>query len=62
VVPELRGRGYARVILDEITRSHAGRGAERITASTDVGNFPMAKAFREAGYRTTEIRLVLSAS
>jgi ribosomal protein S18 acetylase RimI-like enzyme len=62
VVPESRGRGYARVILDEITRSHASRGAERITATTDAGNFPMVAAFRESGYRNTETRLLLSAS
>jgi RimJ/RimL family protein N-acetyltransferase len=62
VVPESRGRGYARIILDEITRSHANRGAERITATTDVGNAPMAAAFRESGYRNIETRLLLSAS
>lgn len=62
VVPGLRGRGYARIILDAITRSHANLGAERITATTDLGNFPMAAAFRESGYRNTETRLLLSAS
>ena len=62
VVPEMRGRGYARIILDAITRSHANRGAERITATTDLGNFPMAAAFRESGYRNTETCLLLSAS
>ena len=60
VVPESRGRGYARIILDAITRSHARRGAERITATTDMGNFPMAAAFRESGYRNIETRLLLS--
>jgi ribosomal protein S18 acetylase RimI-like enzyme len=62
VVPESRGRGYARIILDAITRSHAGRGAERITATTDLGNFPMAAAFRQSGYRNIETRLLLSRS
>jgi ribosomal protein S18 acetylase RimI-like enzyme len=61
VVPELRGRGYARQILDAITRSHAGRGAERVTATTDAANYPMAAAFRGAGYRNTETRMLLSA-
>ncbi|GAA2712245.1 GNAT family N-acetyltransferase [Actinoplanes palleronii] len=62
VVPELRGRGYARTILAAITRGHASRGAERITASTDVTNVPMAAAFRAAGYSTESARLMLSAS
>ncbi|MBB4753747.1 GNAT family N-acetyltransferase [Actinoplanes lobatus] len=61
VVPEMRGRGYARIILDAITRSHVNRGAEQITATTDVGNFPMATAFRKSGYRNVETRLLLSA-
>jgi RimJ/RimL family protein N-acetyltransferase len=60
VVPGMRGRGLVRPILDEITRSHAARGAERITATTDVANFPMVAAFRAAGYRNTETRLMLS--
>ncbi|MDI6103696.1 GNAT family N-acetyltransferase [Actinoplanes sp. NEAU-A12] len=61
VVPEQRGRGLVRQILDEITRGHAGRGAERITATTDVTNVPMATAFRAAGYRNTETRVQLTA-
>ncbi|WP_299539186.1 GNAT family N-acetyltransferase [uncultured Streptomyces sp.] len=61
VVPELRGRGYVHEILAEITRFHAEAGAERITATTDTGNAPMAAAFARAGYRTTEIRLIWSA-
>jgi RimJ/RimL family protein N-acetyltransferase len=61
VVPELRGRGYVRHILDAITRSHAGRHAERITATTDATNVPMVAAFRSAGYRNTETRVLLSA-
>ncbi|MFI5959006.1 GNAT family N-acetyltransferase [Cryptosporangium sp. NPDC051539] len=61
VVPEMRGRGYARMILDAITRSHAGRGATRVTATTDRDNVPMARAFQQSGYRNTETRLLLSA-
>ncbi|MFC8914700.1 GNAT family N-acetyltransferase [Streptomyces sp. NPDC047821] len=61
VVPELRGRGYVDELLAEITRSHAGRGAELITATTDTGNAPMAAAFARAGYRNTEIRMIFSA-
>jgi RimJ/RimL family protein N-acetyltransferase len=59
VVPELRGRGLIDEILAEITRFHAGEGADRITATTDTVNTPMAAAFERAGYETTEIRLVL---
>ncbi|MGX1673351.1 GNAT family N-acetyltransferase [Streptomyces sp. NPDC055400] len=61
VVPELRGRGYVDVLLAEITRSHAERGAELITATTDTGNAPMAAAFERAGYRNTQIRMLFSA-
>ena len=48
-------------VLAEITRCHAEDGAERITATTDVGNQPMAAAFARAGYRNTESRLILAA-
>ncbi|HEY3503428.1 MAG TPA: GNAT family N-acetyltransferase [Actinocatenispora sp.] len=60
VVPELRGRGHVAEILAEITRRHAEDGAEKITATTDLGNRPMAAAFERAGYRNTEVRLILS--
>ncbi|MEV4575216.1 GNAT family N-acetyltransferase [Nonomuraea jabiensis] len=60
VVPEFRGRGYVDEILAEITRIHAANGEPRITATTDMGNAPMAAAFRRAGYRNTEIRINLS--
>lgn len=59
VVPELRGRGLIDEVLAEITRFHAAAGAERITATTDTVNAPMAAAFDRAGYEVTEIRLVL---
>ncbi|MEU8773217.1 GNAT family N-acetyltransferase [Streptomyces sp. NPDC048606] len=61
VVPELRGRGLIDEILAEITRFHAAEGAERVTATTDTVNLPMAAAFDRAGYEVTEIRLVLEA-
>ncbi|MBV1855082.1 GNAT family N-acetyltransferase [Catellatospora sp. NEAU-YM18] len=61
VVPELRGHGYVTELLAAITRFHAAAGAEVITATTDLGNRPMAKAFELAGYRTTEVRLIFSA-
>lgn len=61
VVPELRGQGYIDDLLAEITRFHAAAGTERIVASTDATNVPMAAAFDRAGYRVYGIRLVLSA-
>ncbi|MGP4047101.1 GNAT family N-acetyltransferase [Streptomyces sp. 2A115] len=61
VVPEFRGRGYVDDVLAEITRVQAAAGAELITATTDMGNAPMAAAFARAGYRTAEIRMVYSA-
>ncbi|MEU6758271.1 GNAT family N-acetyltransferase [Streptomyces sp. NPDC046685] len=61
VVPEQRGQGLIDEILGEITRFHASEGAERITATTDSVNAPMAAAFDRAGYQVTEIRLVLEA-
>ncbi|MER7461873.1 GNAT family N-acetyltransferase [Streptomyces sp. NPDC097981] len=62
VVPEQRGRGLIDEILAEITRFHAAAGAERITATTDTVNTPMAAAFDRAGYEVTEIRLILEAA
>ncbi|MEU9026211.1 GNAT family N-acetyltransferase [Streptomyces sp. NPDC048383] len=59
VVPEQRGKGLIDEVLGEITRFHAAAGAERVTATTDVVNLPMAAAFDRAGYEVTEIRLVL---
>jgi RimJ/RimL family protein N-acetyltransferase len=61
VVPEWRGKGLIDDLLAEITRFHAAAGADRITATTDTNNWPMAAAFDRAGYRVTEIRLVLEA-
>ncbi|MEV0584606.1 GNAT family N-acetyltransferase [Nonomuraea sp. NPDC050310] len=60
VVPEMRGRGFVDELLGEITRFHAAGGAERITATTDLANAPMAAAFHRAGYLVSEIRLTLS--
>ncbi|MEV6954126.1 GNAT family protein [Streptomyces sp. NPDC051183] len=59
IVPEQRGRGLIDEVLAEITRFHASEGAQRITATTDTVNVPMAAAFTRAGYEVTEIRLVL---
>lgn len=62
VVPEQRGKGLIDEILGEITRFHAREGAERVTATTDTTNGPMAAAFDRAAYKVTEIRMVLEDS
>lgn len=62
VVPKLRGRGYVDDLLGEITRVHAADGADRITATTDVPNVPMAAAFDRANYKVTEVRMVFEAA
>jgi len=61
VLPGHRGRGLVDDLLAEVTRVHAEAGAERITATTDVTNAPMAAAFDRAGYQVTETRLMLEA-
>ncbi|MEU5839106.1 GNAT family N-acetyltransferase [Streptomyces diacarni] len=61
VVPEQRGLGLIDEILTEITRFHAAADAERITATTDIANVPMAAAFDRGGYAVTQIRLILEA-
>ncbi|MFF7140727.1 GNAT family N-acetyltransferase [Streptomyces nodosus] len=50
VLPAHRGNGYIDDILAEGTRVLARQGVPRIRASTDLGNVPMADAFRRAGY------------
>lgn len=50
VLPSHRGNGYIDDILAEGTRILAKQGVPRIRASTDLGNIPMANAFRRAGY------------
>ncbi|MEU3309037.1 GNAT family N-acetyltransferase [Nocardiopsis sp. NPDC006832] len=63
VVPEQRGNGHVRDMLAETTRILVTEAeAVHISAATDLANRPMAAAFEAAGYRNTEIRLVLSPS
>lgn len=50
VLPACRGRGYIDELLAEGTRILAAAGVPRIRATTDVGNVPMARAFRRAGW------------
>lgn len=61
VLPGHRGQGLVADLLSEVTRIHAAAGAERITATSDVTNLPMAAAVDRAGHQVTEIRLVLAA-
>jgi hypothetical protein len=61
VVPEQRGHHYIDDVLAEITRFHAEAGAERVSATTDTTNLPMAAAFERAGYRNYQTRLVFAA-
>lgn len=61
VLPSHRGKGLVDDLLGEVTRVHAQAGADRISATTDMTNLPMAAAFERAGYQLTEIRLVLEA-
>jgi len=50
VLPQHRGHGYVDAVLAEGTRVLAAQDVPRIRASTDLGNEPMAAAFRRAGY------------
>jgi RimJ/RimL family protein N-acetyltransferase len=54
VLPAHRGNGYIDEILAEGTRILAEQHAPRIRAATDLGNTPMANAFRRAGYVNIE--------
>ncbi|HUN33277.1 MAG TPA: GNAT family N-acetyltransferase [Trebonia sp.] len=57
VVPEHRGHGYAYDLLAEATHLLVGAGADRIVASTDVTNTPMAATFARAGYPVAKYRI-----
>jgi RimJ/RimL family protein N-acetyltransferase len=60
VVPEHRGHGYAYDLLAEATHLLVSEGADRIVASTDVTNTPMAANFAKAGYPITRHRIDLT--
>ncbi len=60
VVPEHRGNGYLDDILAEGTRILAAQQVPRIRAATDLGNVPMANAFRPAGYVNFERTITMS--
>jgi RimJ/RimL family protein N-acetyltransferase len=54
VLPEHRGNGYVDDILAEGTRILSAQDVPRIRAATDLGNTPMANAFRRVGYDNFE--------
>lgn len=60
VVPEQRGHGYAYDLLAECTHHLVEHGAERVTASTDRGNAPMAAHFAKAGFPIVKERVNFS--
>ncbi|MCX5529322.1 GNAT family N-acetyltransferase [Streptomyces sp. NBC_00006] len=59
VLPAHRGNGHIDEILAEGTRVLAAEGVDRIRASTDLDNVPMAKSFARAGYINFERTLNL---
>ena len=60
VLPQHRGRGYVDAILAEGTRILAAQNVARIRAATDLGNTPMAEAFRRAGYVNFERAITMT--
>jgi RimJ/RimL family protein N-acetyltransferase len=60
VLPTHRGNGYIDDILAEGTRILAKEDVPRIRASTDLGNVPMANAFRHAGYTNFEREITMN--
>ncbi|MFI6743532.1 GNAT family N-acetyltransferase [Nonomuraea sp. NPDC050451] len=54
VLPAHRGNGYIDDILAEGTRILSAQDVPRVRAATDLGNTPMANAFRRAGYANFE--------
>ncbi|WP_406635608.1 GNAT family N-acetyltransferase [Amycolatopsis sp. WGS_07] len=60
VLPEHRGNGYIDEILAEGTRILATQEVPRIRAATDLGNIPMANAFRRAGYVNFERTITMA--
>ncbi|WP_156725442.1 GNAT family N-acetyltransferase [Streptomyces apocyni] len=59
VVPGQRGHGYAYDLVVESTHFLVERGATRIVAATDDGNFPMLANFAKAGYPVVQKRIDL---
>src|ERR1700738_3307245 len=51
VAPEMRGKGYEEVLLVRGTATLLKSGAPLVRGDTDGDNRPMAKVFRNVGYR-----------
>lgn len=61
VVPDQRGHGYVHDLLAETAWRLAELApGEEVTADTDVGNVPMARAFARAGFRNVFARIVMT--
>lgn len=50
VLPQHRGKGYGRELLDEATRLFLKRDCWRVFCDASATNEPMLRAFRSAGY------------
>lgn len=51
VMPERRGEGLGKALVDEATRVFLAAGCWRIFCDTGTTNAPMVRAFRSCGYR-----------
>src|SRR5262245_17124141 len=60
VLPEHRGNGYIDDILPEGTRILNAQDVPCIRAATDLGNTPMANAFRRTGYVNFERTITMT--
>lgn len=56
VAPEARGKGLARALVSHATAALRSEGAHRLIAATDHDNWPMARAFADAGWLPTSTR------
>ncbi|MZD07241.1 GNAT family N-acetyltransferase [Streptomyces sp. SID5785] len=59
VRPAHRGHGHIDALLAEGTRVLAEQDVPRVRAATDLGNVPMANAFRRAGYDNFERQITM---
>lgn len=62
VAPEMRGKGYGEVLLVRGTATLLKSGAPLVRGDTDGDNRPMAKVFRNVGYRQFATRRELKVS
>ena len=57
VVPEYRGRGIGRLLLNSILEQLKSRGVPRVVLSTAEGNAAAQRLFASAGFRRTMIEM-----